>query len=220
MNEHKIINNKPDWEHIPKEDWNNWQKIASATNSLITPGNIVSGTSFGLLKYGLKQVEQGNQWRGLSIIIGSKVGDLIDGFVADKTGTKSPIGAVVDQTTDKLSLLTTFPTIKKMELVPNSVLYPIMAQNSLNVYIAAKSQLGKVKMKGSSKEGKITQVSQWSTMGLFALSKMTEGNHNDFSKKIGYIAKLSLLPMTYFSYKATKGYFRELATNKNLIKVN
>ncbi len=94
--------NQPDWERIDPATHNTWQQIAAETNGFVTPGNALSvlghATSIGSIVLGRTP-----EARGLGFFAG-RLFDVIDGKVADATGTKSQVGAAFDAIGDKLTL--------------------------------------------------------------------------------------------------------------------
>jgi phosphatidylglycerophosphate synthase len=48
---------------------------------------------------------QHHYWNGLALIVVGRLCDLLDGWVAETTHTKSPLGEVLDASADKLSTL-------------------------------------------------------------------------------------------------------------------
>lgn len=94
---------KADWVSIDPARYNFWQRTASRTNSIITPGNIITVVGFVLVIIGLVAILKHYYWLGLVIIAIGRLFDIADGYVAQKTGTKSPLGEGLDATLDKFA---------------------------------------------------------------------------------------------------------------------
>jgi len=98
---------KPDWETIPANKRTAVQKLAFATHGIITPPNFISIIGLGLVIWGLAALVSGEYWTGLILLAVGRLLDIVDGVVAQKTGTKSPLGELVDATIDKIGTLLT-----------------------------------------------------------------------------------------------------------------
>ncbi len=92
----------PDWKHIKPARRNLFQHVASATNGIVTPANIISVTGFLVVLGGLAAVTSEYFWLGFVLLVAGRLLDIVDGYVADKTGTKSPLGEMVDTIIDKV----------------------------------------------------------------------------------------------------------------------
>ena len=95
----------PEWETIPREQWNQWQRRANATNGWDTPGNRESlkgliATTTGL--YLMTRPEKIAKLSGVGLIGYGRYKDIKDGKKADETGTKSPLGESIDAGVDKV----------------------------------------------------------------------------------------------------------------------
>lgn len=98
---------KPDWELIPSADHNPFQKLAARTAGIITPANILTLAGVGAVIYGCILLLHDALWPGLLWIVAGRILDIMDGMVAEMTGTKSPIGELCDASADKLATLLT-----------------------------------------------------------------------------------------------------------------
>jgi cardiolipin synthase len=98
---------KADWAEVAPASRNVWQKLAVATRGLATPGNIVTVVGFAIVVYGLSILLLHQYWLGLLLIGAGRALDILDGIVAEATGTKSPLGEAFDATFDKLGTAAT-----------------------------------------------------------------------------------------------------------------
>jgi phosphatidylglycerophosphate synthase len=110
MNLHRT-SAKPDWENIKASQHNAFQKLAAATGGFVTPANIVTIIGFGIVIYGLVCIFNQQYWTGLIFLAIGRLLDIVDGIVADKTGTKSPLGEIFDAVADKIGTLFTIIVI-------------------------------------------------------------------------------------------------------------
>lgn len=131
---HRVKDGKADWENIPREEWNPAQKIAAATHGIITPANALDAASLvantiineKMIIGGHKQMLEAadandksafragatKKMAGLAIGLPiSTLTDLFDGMLADKTGTKSPIGEAADAGNDAIRAVEILETL-------------------------------------------------------------------------------------------------------------
>jgi phosphatidylglycerophosphate synthase len=113
MNLHRTTG-KPDWYDIKKSDYNVFQKIGAATHGIVTPANVITIIGLAIVIFGLISVLAQHYWLGLGMLATGRVLDIVDGVVANATGTKSPLGEIMDATVDKI---TTFLTIVVLFIV-------------------------------------------------------------------------------------------------------
>jgi phosphatidylglycerophosphate synthase len=109
---------KADWELIPQARWNSWQRLASRTHKIVTPGNIVSLLGLTLVCVGLVFVAQQRLWAGFTVIAVGRIFDILDGIAADRTGTKSHIGEAVDAGFDKIAAFAALIVFTASHILP------------------------------------------------------------------------------------------------------
>jgi len=110
MNLHRS-SSQPDWDTIPESDRTSIQRLAKATNGLITPPNIITVIGLGIVIVGLLYIVNHDYWAGLTLVAIGRLLDIVDGIVADKTGTKSSVGEIFDSAADKTGTIFTVITI-------------------------------------------------------------------------------------------------------------
>ena len=91
-----------DWANIPDVKRNIWQKIATRTGGVVTPANVMTDLGVWVVHKGLKDFQQGEKLKGVLEIATGHLFDAGDGFLADLTKTKSPLGEVHDAVADKV----------------------------------------------------------------------------------------------------------------------
>jgi len=106
MNLHRTTG-KPDWENISASKRSAIQRVAAATKGIITPPNIISLIGLGLVIYGVIALLNQEFWTGLIFLTVGRLLDIVDGAVAEATGTKSAVGEFVDASIDKIGTLLT-----------------------------------------------------------------------------------------------------------------
>jgi len=92
---------RPDWAAVPAARRRQWQRLAARTGGVLTPGNLITVAGFILVLIGLVCILQHTYWWGLALIATGRLGDILDGLIAEATGTKSPLGEALDATLDK-----------------------------------------------------------------------------------------------------------------------
>jgi len=106
MNLHRTTG-KADWEHVKPSDYNIFQKVSAATHGVASPANIITIIGLGIVVFGLALILQGSFWAGLILLAVGRLLDIVDGVVAESTGTKSPLGELFDAAADKIGTLLT-----------------------------------------------------------------------------------------------------------------
>lgn len=164
---------RADWDKLKKRQRNFWQRLAVSTHGILTPGNIISLTGFALVIYGLVMVYRGTIPAGLLAITVGRIFDIADGVLADKTGTKSPLGETVDATIDKIEIVAALPV-----LVFATILMPwqaiiIFMQHAANVVFT-----GIAKLQGltphASRSGKYATTTQWLAIVLYGIARLSD----------------------------------------------
>jgi phosphatidylglycerophosphate synthase len=158
----------PEWETIPREEWNEWQIRADATNGWDTPGNRESAKGIVATALGLACLTNSSvsvQAAGIGLIGYGRYKDITDGRVAHETGTKSPKGEAVDATIDKIATAGAVAVAVTTESVPIPELSLIGIQQGANVILA-----GIAKRRGREihpgRGGKVGMFGLWLGFGL------------------------------------------------------
>lgn len=97
------IEGASDWADVPLPKRNIWQHAAAATSGILTPGNIVSLLGLASIPWAIYLLGIRRPLLAGVVLVLGRACDLLDGYLADKTGTKSRLGEAVDATFDKLS---------------------------------------------------------------------------------------------------------------------
>ncbi len=214
MDLHRIENNQPDWENGDK-NLNVFQKIASKTHSVVTPGNLTTSVGLGLVIYGSTKIGS-NLPESVGLVTVGRLADIADGMVANVSGTKSPLGEKLDAVADKIGILAAASGIIYYNTVPLPVTLGIVAQNAFNSVVSVKAKTDDNIELHSSRSGKLSAVSQWLTLGFFALSTYGEQKSiPKLSEVFKYVGYFSLAPTTVLSVTASRGYYKALKENKN-----
>lgn len=175
-----ISHNKSDWDTLNPKSWNKWQKLASITKGVVTPGNIVSCGGALLVIVGFVQLTEEITLSGLLLVAIGRLADAVDGYIADKTGTKSLVGEAIDSIMDKLVATIALIIIIAFGLLPIIVTIVIAAHTIANSLIAVIGKFRRIQMHPSLK-GKLATFLIWLTiLGYLLYEFMEHKNYADW----------------------------------------
>jgi phosphatidylglycerophosphate synthase len=183
MNLHRT-HGKPDWSGVVAAEQNKWQRLAVRTGGGVTPGNICTITGFVIVVAGLYFIVKEYFWFGLLLLGVGRAFDLLDGWLADRTGTKSPLGELLDASFDKLGTALTLVVFALSHVAPGWALLALLLPHAAISVIAAQSFLRKRVQLHPSQIGKFSMAVAWASLAGFVLLKAVQA-HGD--------AQLSLL---------------------------
>jgi cardiolipin synthase len=163
---HRIEGNA-EWVSVPSAQRNPWQKLAAATAGIVTIGNFVSVIGLASVPYGLLLVVQDHHFLlGFAVLVLGRLCDLLDGWLADKTATKSPLGEKIDATFDKISLGLVLIILAVKNIVPWWALVGLALPHVL-VGIMAVIALRRGQTIHPSRAGKFGMAVAWFTLAGF-----------------------------------------------------
>ena len=151
---------QPDWTTVESANRNPWQRVAAATHGLITPGNVATIAGFLLVIIGLCYIAGTHYLLGGSLIVIGRLMDIVDGWLAELTGTKSPIGEAMDAAADKIITFLAIVFLLVSHLAPLWVLFIVALPHiviSLIVLVARRRN----KRLHPSRNGKTSMVLAW-----------------------------------------------------------
>ncbi|MGH7157582.1 MAG: CDP-alcohol phosphatidyltransferase family protein [Candidatus Saccharimonadales bacterium] len=160
---------KADWETIPKNKRNPWQRLAFSTKGVVTPANVTSVIGALLVLLGLYYIVAGDLWWGLVCVAIGRLADILDGAVAQATGTKSSVGEAVDVGLDKTIIVAAIVAFFITGVIPLWAVALIGARNVIN---AALGLLGKARKKElhPTRTGKLAAALEWVAILLFIVA--------------------------------------------------
>jgi cardiolipin synthase len=199
---------KPDWVVIKPEARNAWQRFAAATKSVVTPGNAVSLVGLLIVCEGMYMLFDHRPTTGLWLIVGGRFCDVADGFVADHTGTKSPLGEAVDATFDKIGALGILVAVGIEHIVPWWAVGIIGAQNAANSVIAYVGWRRKLAIQPVL-SGKLSTALQWLSLSCFLVAAA-------YGHVWQWPAYVALVPALVLGFVATSAYGKLLAVSTAL----
>jgi phosphatidylglycerophosphate synthase len=163
-----------DWDTIATEQRNRWQAIASRTGGFVSPGNIITVIGGLLVAAGLILLAyQQNTWLAVALLLLGRLADLADGWTADRTGTKSPVGETFDAVIDKLELLGAVVVLWATALLPDVVFAALLLHVAYN---SGLSVVERTRGRGlhPSRSGKLAAALEWIVIPLYVVDA---GNH-------------------------------------------
>ncbi|HVV67226.1 MAG TPA: CDP-alcohol phosphatidyltransferase family protein [Candidatus Saccharimonadales bacterium] len=112
------------------EQRNVFQKVSDATGGVITPANVMDAGAMALAVWAAPQLNTRKGIKGIAVSFGA---DVLDGFVAGMTGTRTEFGSTIDRAGDKVKSAVTAPYIYKYRLAPRALLGAVVLQNAANM---------------------------------------------------------------------------------------
>lgn len=150
---------KPDWEMIKSSERTAIQKLATATHGIITPPNIITAVGLVLVIYGVIALLNQQFWTGLILLAVGRLLDIVDGAVAQTTGTKSPLGEFLDASVDKIGTLLTIVVffvaaiadwwLIALLLLPQVIIPLVILYKKTKKITVHPTRIGKLSMAGS-----------------------------------------------------------------------
>ena len=162
-----------DWELTDSTKWNKYQKVADRTNGIITPANLISLAGLALTIRGARNIAKKNDVKALTQIGLGRALDIADGFVADKTGTKSPLGEAVDATFDKLAVASCLPALYKRQIINREFAGALAIQNITNSVFTVVAKL-RIQEIHPDKSGKDSAFKSWVAVGTHYLANIAD----------------------------------------------
>ncbi len=111
-------NKNSDWDGVKDRKLNTWQHIAKGTYGFVTPANIISICGLYLVINGIRNYGEGSVLSGVLQVGLGRLLDYFDGIVANKTSTKSFIGATMDVSVDTLEFLLVIFVLASLGTIP------------------------------------------------------------------------------------------------------
>ncbi len=191
----------------PEQDPNIFQKIASATHDIVTPANLIDAVAFGVA---MKYMSKLDTTKGVGMVAGSFLADVVDGTVARATGTASAFGAKVDAGGDKIKIASGLYHIHRLDLASPALLATVGLYNASNagavIYDKKFNQNPGMEV---SKDGKYSVFASCMGIGLQVIGSHLETHDKP---KLGQFAKtagagIAVGGIAKWGLPATKGYW-------------
>ncbi len=201
-------NEVPDWATVDPADRNIWQQMAADTQGLVTPGNAFSIAGFGLVITGLWLVADRSLWEGTLLVSFGRMADVIDGMVAERTGTKSPLGRLLDADFDKIGALLALLVFTLVHVLPVWVAVAIATQNVANIFISVRG-LWRRAVINPSLPGKVSMAGYWiAIVGFVATRLLLHSRYAVFHAVTSTIAYGLVIISLTLGVAASAGYLK------------
>lgn len=192
----------PDWAQQDPAVRSQWQRLAAATAGIVTPGNIASALGLVMVGFGVFALFAHQFGVGATLIALGRCFDIVDGWLAERTGTKSPLGEAVDASFDKLSTLGVLLAVGLEHIVPWWVVGIIAAHHAINSVVAYIGWRRKLAMRPVL-AGKLSTVLEWLALCAFMLAAAHQ-------RSWLWVAYIALAPALWLGVIASISYVRLL----------
>jgi phosphatidylglycerophosphate synthase len=199
------VTSTPDWVKRSAADYNRWQAIAARTHGILTPGNIVTIAGVILSVLGLDALLRHDYWGAAALLATGRLGDIVDGWAAERTGTKSPLGELLDAASDKLVTVLAVVTFVVTRV---TFLWLLVALLLPHIVIALIAAIAKERHKRihPSRIGKLSMAVAWCSLLGLVLTRATHSSRTgDFSLVVYGVGLLSI----GLGCSAAYGYIRK-----------
>jgi len=169
MNLHRTTG-KPDWETIKPSKRNVFQKVAAATNSLVTPPNIITIIGLGIVIYGLIEILNQNYWVGIIALVFGRLLDVVDGALAEATHTKSPTGEIFDAAADKVGTLLTIVALFAANVASWWVIALLLIPQVIIPFVSFYKRRKGIQVHPT-RQGKLSMAALWAAIAGLLLTK-------------------------------------------------
>jgi phosphatidylglycerophosphate synthase len=214
MNLHRV-EGQADWQKVSPPKWNSWQKAAARSGGVITIGNFFSLLGLLSVPLGLIIIVRDHHYiSGVIILALGRLCDMIDGWLADKTGTKSPLGEKVDATFDKASTGLAVAVLAVSGILPWWALALLILPH-LVISALALTVLRRGKVIHPSRAGKLSMAAGWLSLLVFVAAEGVNGGVPGTALVL--LAYILLGVSVLMSIAALIGYDRDFA---DLMKKN
>jgi phosphatidylglycerophosphate synthase len=159
---------KADWVTVPRRRWNVWQQVAANSGGLLTMGNVLTLAGFALVAVGLSMAVIELYWPAFGFIAVGRLCDVLDGWAANATKTKSPLGEFLDSTADKLETALALVILLLIGLLPwLAALLIFVPQAAIALVSLIALRYGR--RIHPSRLGKLSMAAAWAGLGVFIL---------------------------------------------------
>jgi cardiolipin synthase (CMP-forming) len=205
MNLHRSDSNH-DWTNVKPANRTLWQNVAVSTRGVVTPPNAITVIGLSLVIIGLAFVLQHQDWLGIGLIIVGRLLDLVDGWLAELTQTKSPVGELFDAAADKIGTILTIIVFYAALLAPWWLLTAMLLPHIIISVISLQARRQKRQLHPS-RLGKVSMAALW--VGLFGFVLLRAAGLADVSIVIVTVYIISVLSV-FMSSAAAVSYGSEL----------
>lgn len=201
---------KADWELTAEQDRNVWQRLAFSTKGVVTPANVTSVIGAILVGLGLWYFYIGYSGWGIICVGFGRLADILDGAVAQITGTKSSVGEAIDASIDKVTIIAALIIFGVADIVPLAAIAFVALRNGANISLSLAAKIRK-KILHPSRPGKLAAASEWGSLLFFILATVTGNQDWPILSTTMVVAALFMLGVTtILGVIAIRSYYIEL----------
>ena len=210
---HRLQHDKPDWADVPVDARNNWQRIAVATRGYGTLGNAITLSGLVLSLVGVGNIHDGKLFVGVCLLGVGRIADILDGYAAEHTKTKSRIGEALDATSDKIMALVTVVVFAVGHIIPLGPLLFVFLHSVTNTVFSATARLRGRELHPSD-AGKYATILEWVVLLWFVIARILMKHHvfaADVCSALGYLLLVITIAPAVI---ASLGYGRQALSSK------
>ena len=163
----------PQWEKIGPGDRTLLQRVAAATHGILTIANLATFIGIILVIIGLLEILNQNYWWGAILVIIGRSCDLLDGWLAELTATKSPLGELLDAVVDKIGTFLAIAALFVAGIAPVWLLVLLLLPHVIIAVISAIARWNKTALHPS-RIGKISMAVLWVALFGFIIVRALE----------------------------------------------
>lgn len=160
----------PDWSLVPDAERNVWQRMAARTRGVVTPANFVTIIGALVTLWGVTELLANSFWLAIILLLVGRLLDVADGFVADRTGTKSALGELLDAVTDKVVTVLTVAGMFVAHVAPTWLMGLFILPHLIITLITFIDRYRGIKLHPT-RLGKTTMLLAWIAILLLLLVK-------------------------------------------------
>jgi cardiolipin synthase (CMP-forming) len=158
-----------DWLAVPPQNHTIWQRLAARTHGIVTLSNAITIAGFALVLIGLQEILNQHYLAGTVLLATGRICDILDGWLAELTRTKSPLGELLDAATDKILTILTVATFFAAHFAPAWALIALVTPHILIVGILLSWRIRK-RAFHPSLVGKLSMAGAWVCLLIYALA--------------------------------------------------
>lgn len=174
---------QPDWAAVPIPSRNAWQRLAARTNGFLTPGNLLTFLGVLLVLAGLVFIQYHRYSWGLFTLAVGRLCDIWDGMAAARTGTKSPLGEMLDVTADKVASLLALILLLTAHVLPLIAAIAVLLPNLANSVVTFMAEARHIRLHPS-RVGKNWMAFSWVGLSCFIAAHFSP--LSDIGRILGY----------------------------------
>ncbi|MDB5181941.1 MAG: hypothetical protein JWP13_704 [Candidatus Saccharibacteria bacterium] len=179
------IEGTPEWADVPSSKRNTWQIVAARTAGIVTIGNFFSVLGLLSIPLGLVLIRNDSFILAVIVLAMGRVCDLADGWFADKTGTKSPLGEKIDASFDKISTGIVIVGLILLGTISAPAMVFLIAPHAVIAVIALVAFI-KGRPFHPSRAGKLSMAAIWATILVFIVAQPLQGTAEDGARLLAY----------------------------------